>query len=104
MYFLCFHSSSCSGTSKATTSTVEASTTQSHSNISQTSTYPGNDIENRTSERNMVSIDSAQAGVTSTSDKTTTYQTNDDESLWGHSMKSSSTYSQLASSAKPRKK
>ncbi|XP_055316323.1 uncharacterized protein LOC129576009 isoform X3 [Sitodiplosis mosellana] len=100
--------SSCGGTSTSTTSTVKANTTQTHSNISQTSTYRSHDIENRSSDETTAVNDSTKAhdaAVTGASGKTTTaYNTDDDESLWSRSMKSSSTYSQLASSVKPRHK
>lgn len=93
-----FVSSSCSATS---TSAVNTSTTQ---NISQTSTYRNHDIENRSTASDSVKTTQDSGTVTGTSGKLTTYNNDDDESLWSRSMKSSSTYSQLASSAKPRQK
>lgn len=103
-----FANSSCGATSSPTTSVVKSSTSisETHTNISQTSTTKS--VEDRTVSHRMLGDGHTAGGETSnrTQDTTTTTAKSfDDEEpkLWSHSMKSSSTYSQLASQ-KPRQK
>lgn len=105
-----FANSSCGATSSPTTSVVKSSTSisETHTNISQTSTTKS--VEDRTVSHRMLGDGHMAGGEASNKTQDTTSTTvgaksfdDDEPKLWSHSMKSSSTYSQLASQ-KPRQK
>lgn len=100
--------STCGATSSQTTSAVS---TETHTNVSQTSTYRTRDVNkiesSASADVNISASESAKGrseSVASEASGKSTYGNDDDEpKLWSHSMKSSSTYSHLAS-ARPRQK
>lgn len=97
------------------TTFAKDSTTQIHSDYNQKSTYQSANVENTgptgtTSADPIVdeantskeSIATPGLAIKNKYEISNTYK--DDHELWSHSMKSSSTHSQLESSAKPRQK